>query len=154
MENTVFLAFIYEFHVSRDYFECHEIGEELWGDTAGHPPSKDNCYVVLLQFAVALYHWRRGNSLGARSIMVDLPQNIISVRTQITALGIDLVAFEQLLESLCIKLSTGAAYYDVDIPMTPELAQACSKEFNIAIDNFSKPSDFANELLIDRHLYI
>jgi hypothetical protein len=51
---------LYLFNVERDYFECHEVMEELWL-TEGRSPF----YQGLLQVAVALYHFRAGNISGA-----------------------------------------------------------------------------------------
>ena len=45
--DPLYIRFLYHFNVDRDYFECHEVMEEL------------------LQVAVALYHHRNGNVSGA-----------------------------------------------------------------------------------------
>ncbi|MCM0084259.1 DUF309 domain-containing protein [Geomonas sp. Red32] len=46
----------------REWFECHESLEELWVGSKGEIR---HFYQGLLQFAVALYHWRDGNYSGA-----------------------------------------------------------------------------------------
>ena len=58
-----YLSFLVHFHGTRDYFECHEILEEYWKETA--PKERDSHWVGLIQIAVALYHERRGNKQGA-----------------------------------------------------------------------------------------
>lgn len=45
-----------------DYFDAHEIWEELWQDC---PAADRRFYQSLIQAAVALYHWGRGNRVGA-----------------------------------------------------------------------------------------
>src|SRR5262245_40229242 len=45
-----------------DYFEAHEVWEELWGDTPG--PDK-RFYQGLIQAAVSLCHFCNGNVRGA-----------------------------------------------------------------------------------------
>ena len=45
-----------------DFFEAHEVWEDLWMDRAG--PEK-RFVQGLIQAAVALYHWARGNRPGA-----------------------------------------------------------------------------------------
>jgi uncharacterized protein len=48
-----------------DYFEAHEVWEELWHDTAG--PDR-RFYQGLIQAAVAVYHASNGNAAGARRL--------------------------------------------------------------------------------------
>lgn len=47
------------------FFECHEVVEQLWLETDG--PLKD-FYKGVIQAAVACYHWSRGNLLGALTL--------------------------------------------------------------------------------------
>lgn len=55
-----FVAFVGHFNVDRDYFECHELMEELWLENGRNPVLQG-----LLQAAVGQYHWRNGNRGGA-----------------------------------------------------------------------------------------
>ena len=48
-----------------DYYECHEVWEELWTEYRG--PSR-KFYQGLIQAAVALYHFGNGNIRGARKL--------------------------------------------------------------------------------------
>jgi uncharacterized protein len=48
-----------------DYFEAHEIWEELWQDCE---PEDRRFYQGLIQAAVAIYHWGNGNWRGARRL--------------------------------------------------------------------------------------
>ena len=48
-----------------DYYESHEVWEELWTDYRG--PSR-KFYQGLIQAAVALYHFGNGNIRGARKL--------------------------------------------------------------------------------------
>jgi predicted metal-dependent hydrolase len=59
-----YLAGIVEFNRG-DYFEAHEVWEELWHDTAG--PDR-RFYQGLIQAAVAVYHAVNGNARGARRL--------------------------------------------------------------------------------------
>jgi hypothetical protein len=61
---AAYLDYLFEFHATRDYFECHEILEEYWKSLPGSDPDRD-VWVGLIQLAVALYHHRRGNTSGA-----------------------------------------------------------------------------------------
>jgi predicted metal-dependent hydrolase len=56
----LYLEFIYYFNETRDYFECHEVMEELWLEEG-----RGLLYQGLLQIAVGLYHHRNGNVSGS-----------------------------------------------------------------------------------------
>ncbi|WP_010274801.1 DUF309 domain-containing protein [Paenibacillus senegalensis] len=58
--SPLYLAFLYFFNEERDYYECHEVLEELWMEEARSP-----LYQGLLQVAVALYHCRNDNWSGS-----------------------------------------------------------------------------------------
>ncbi|NGZ75693.1 DUF309 domain-containing protein [Saccharibacillus alkalitolerans] len=82
-------AFLVYFNRDRDYFECHEVLEELWLERG-----RDPLYSGLLQVAVALYHFRNGsvkrayNKIeGARKMMrsavrklSDYPADSLGIR--------------------------------------------------------------------------
>ncbi|WP_027085243.1 DUF309 domain-containing protein [Cohnella panacarvi] len=59
-----YLAFISYFNTERDYFECHEVMEELWLEEGRHPLLQG-----LLQAAVGLHHWHNDNFTGAVKLM-------------------------------------------------------------------------------------
>lgn len=44
------------------YFEAHEVWEEAW---RAAPAAERRFFQALIQAAVAVYHWNRGNSTGA-----------------------------------------------------------------------------------------
>ena len=48
-----------------DYYESHEVWEELWTEYRGHARKY---YQGLIQAAVALYHFGNGNIRGARKL--------------------------------------------------------------------------------------
>lgn len=51
-----------------DYFEAHEVLEDLW--VVEVAPLK-NYYKGLIQAAVAICHWQRGNHSGARKLYLS-----------------------------------------------------------------------------------
>ncbi|WP_114571565.1 DUF309 domain-containing protein [Exiguobacterium flavidum] len=77
--------FAFEFNVHQDYFECHEILEELW--QAGN--RTDDSLVGLIQLAVAQYHHRRGNEAGAMKTYPKAFQKIRQHAKTIRSYGID-----------------------------------------------------------------
>jgi predicted metal-dependent hydrolase len=54
-----------QFFNTRDFFEAHEVWEDLWMDCAG--PER-RFYQALIQAAVALYHFGNGNVRGATKL--------------------------------------------------------------------------------------
>ncbi|CAN7399002.1 DUF309 domain-containing protein [Paenibacillus sp. LjRoot56] len=58
--DRLYVAFLYYFNDQRDYFECHEVMEELWLEEGRNP-----LYQGLLQIAVGLYHHLNGNPSGS-----------------------------------------------------------------------------------------
>ncbi|GGG15293.1 DUF309 domain-containing protein [Paenibacillus abyssi] len=55
-----YIHFVVLFNVDEDYFECHEVMEELWLEEG-----RNLFYQGLLQVAVGLHHWRNDNYSGA-----------------------------------------------------------------------------------------
>ena len=56
-------------HFNREeYFEAHEVWEDLWNDCDS---SDRRFHQSLIQAAVALYHWTRGNAVGARRLFLS-----------------------------------------------------------------------------------
>ncbi|KPC99353.1 hypothetical protein LR69_02339 [Geobacillus sp. BCO2] len=60
MYPNAYIEYLVHFHSDRDYFECHEILEEHWKQDG-----RNKGWLVLIQMAVAFYHYRRGNTSGA-----------------------------------------------------------------------------------------
>ncbi|MDH6669872.1 DUF309 domain-containing protein [Paenibacillus glucanolyticus] len=56
----LYVAYLVYFNRDQDYFECHEVLEELWLEQ-----DRDPRYKGLLQVAVGLFHFRNNNVRGA-----------------------------------------------------------------------------------------
>ncbi|SFS77596.1 DUF309 domain-containing protein [Marininema halotolerans] len=81
--SPLYVQFLYHFNVDRDYFECHEVLEELWMEEGREP-----LFQGLLQVAVALYHHRNDNENGARKLLKGALEKLVDYPKD--ALGIDL----------------------------------------------------------------
>lgn len=55
-----YVDFLRYFNIEHDFFECHEVMEELWLEEGRKP-----LYQGLIQAAVGLYHFSYGNVTGA-----------------------------------------------------------------------------------------
>ena len=53
---------------AEDFFECHEVLEELWTETLDE---RKKFYQGLIQAAVALFHFGNGNLGGARKVYLS-----------------------------------------------------------------------------------
>ncbi len=62
--DPLYIAFLHYFNVKRDYFECHEVMEQLWLEEG-----RDPFFQGLLQVAVGLYHHRNGNIDGGVKLL-------------------------------------------------------------------------------------
>lgn len=116
----LYVEFVYYFNVERDYFECHEVMEELWLEEGRNP-----VFQGLLQIAVGLYHYRNGNVSGSIKLF---SQGIDKLENQPEVLhGIHvgkLVEESRTYVEKLQKLETEPFdFYDLDIEIAdPELA--------------------------------
>ncbi|WP_114166058.1 DUF309 domain-containing protein [Exiguobacterium sp. TNDT2] len=92
--STPFIQYTLLFECHADYFECHEVLEEAWQDGG----RKDLGYAALIQYAVAHYHARRGNTAGAKKSIAALQQKLTLAAADLEALGIDSAMFVRDLE--------------------------------------------------------
>ncbi|RKN85048.1 DUF309 domain-containing protein [Paenibacillus ginsengarvi] len=110
--DLLFVDFIYYFNVERDYFECHEVMEELWLEEGRNP-----LYQGLLQVAVALYHHRNGNVGGAIKLFSQGIEKLSFYPRQ--TMGIDLGKLVADAEAYLDKLlnidEEPCEFYDLDI---------------------------------------
>ncbi|OUN00549.1 MAG: hypothetical protein BAA02_09995 [Paenibacillaceae bacterium ZCTH02-B3] len=102
MEDPRFVAFVDHFNGDRDYFECHEVMEELWLDNGRDPVLQG-----LLQAAVGLYHWRNDNRAGAVKLFAGSLRKLAGAPAVLH--GLDLALLRECVRSsllaLCPKLA-------------------------------------------------
>jgi len=112
--DPLYLAGIEKFNEC-DYYESHEIWEELWTEYRG--PSR-KFYQGLIQAAVALYHFGNGNIRGARKLHASargylepyLPHH----------LGLDVAAFIRSFDG-CLAAVAASTGDDSAIELDPDL---------------------------------
>lgn len=110
----LYLAYLIYFNRDRDYFECHEVLEELWLEK-----QRDPLYKALLQVAVGLYHFRNANVRGGL-IMLRQSYEVLRGYPAVT-LGIDLAGLVQDVGEYAARLEAyneqPFPYYDLTIRM-------------------------------------
>ncbi|MCY9515866.1 DUF309 domain-containing protein [Paenibacillus apiarius] len=129
-----YIEYLLHFHGSRDWFECHEIMEELW--KAEPSAERKQWWLALVQIAVGLYHERRGNMAGAIKMLSSALSHARPVPW--CDLGLD---GERLLSQLQIKLTevnsalaagrrmqASPDYEEWNLPIAdPELRERCKE---------------------------
>ena len=119
LHHPLFIQYIIYFNKEKDYFECHEVGEEYWKSLA--PKDKTHPMTGWIQMAVGMYHWRRSNYPGAL-------RSFIRAKAKLTVPGIWVEGFDHpvLLEKLAesIEAVTDRKPFEAfDVPViSPELA--------------------------------
>ncbi|BBH19337.1 hypothetical protein Back11_06820 [Paenibacillus baekrokdamisoli] len=78
-----FVHFVVLFNVDADYFECHEVMEELWLEEG-----RSLLYQGLLQAAVGLHHWRNDNYSGAVKLFDQAENKLVQYPN--VRMGLDL----------------------------------------------------------------
>ncbi|QHT61760.1 DUF309 domain-containing protein [Paenibacillus lycopersici] len=109
-------SFLFEFHATRDYFECHELLEEYW---KAHPDDGfGDTWVGLIQLAVGAYHFRRDNRRGAVKMLGQSRRRLDPAR--LAELGIEGGELLELIDGALAGAERGAAFADVNIPLRDE----------------------------------
>lgn len=139
-----YLAFLAHFHIDHDYFECHELLEEHWKETDG---ARDSIWVGLIQSAVFLYHYRRGNKTGALR-MAQKSLRCLSHNVQaLVQLGIDPEPFLFSIRQTADQMKNGAPFEPITIPIADERLK---KEFKHFIATFEP--ELNERFLTDKHV--
>ncbi|MFD2371144.1 DUF309 domain-containing protein [Brevibacillus sp. GCM10020057] len=146
-----FLEYLVQFHVERDYFECHEILEEYWKSAPA--AERQPVWVGLIQIAVGLYHQRRGNLRGAEK-MLQSALNIVRRHQQdIRQLGLDSAALSQLLEDRLKEVTAGAPYRSLTLPIQDEaLRRAYEQACALRHAPVHCDSDMNDHYLLNKHM--
>lgn len=124
MYDRLYIEYLHYFNNEQDYYECHEVMEELWLQEG-----KNKLLQGLLQVAVGLYHFRNGNLSGAIKLFEQALAK--SEESWNGELGIKKEKLFQEVQVYLEKLyryeSTPFPFYDLTIEITdPHLAQLVS----------------------------
>lgn len=125
MYDRLYVLFLYYFNFERDYFECHEVLEELWLEEG-----RNALYQGLLQVAVGLYHFRNNNVSGARKLLTQAVQKLERYPAESLGIRLDRILEEskQYLSRLQSFATEPFEFYDLDIVIVdPALISALEK---------------------------
>jgi hypothetical protein len=114
---SLYLAGIEKFNAC-DYYESHEVWEELWTEYRG--PSRQ-FYQGLIQAAVALYHFGNGNIRGARKLHGSVHRYLEPYAPR--HLGLDVTSFlgsfDPCLAEVAASLQQGDEIVAMIVPVAP-----------------------------------
>lgn len=120
--DPLYVQYLAYFNRERDYFECHEVMEELWLEEGRSP-----LYQGLLQVAVGLYHARNDNISGAVKLLNQALDKLPHYPDHKLGIDLDEVVRQCRVYVEQLERSSGSgepfSYYDLDIAITdPALA--------------------------------
>lgn len=148
MYPKAYLEYLIYFHTSRDFFECHEVLEEYWKEE--EPNKRNTIWVGLIQLAVSLYHFRRGNYTGAKKL-IQKTQKILS-NEPIENIGIDKEMLLMQLKKLEIAIKNKDDYDDINLPINDiDLIRQCEAICKENALDWGAPSNFSDEFIINKH---
>lgn len=102
-----------------DYFESHELWEELWTEYRG--PSR-KFYQGLIQAAVALYHFGNGNIRGARKLHRSARDYLAPYEP--AHLGLDVTSFLRSFDTCLAEVAASTEDFpsiELDPDLLPEI---------------------------------
>lgn len=110
----LYLSYLVYFNRDRDYFECHEVLEELW-----LARERDPLYKALLQVAVGLYHCRNNNLRGGTMMLSGASAKLQEYPAE--TLGINLGKLVEEVKDYIRRLENSEeqafSYYDLTIEL-------------------------------------
>ncbi|MEH7222821.1 DUF309 domain-containing protein [Bacillus sp. JJ1566] len=144
-----FIDYLVHFHCDRDYFECHEILEEHWKEDP--VPERKPYWVGLIQIAVSLYHYRRGNIAGALKMMKSALTICKDQKSELVQLGFKVDEMIEVLQKEFHDIEIGTPYESIDLPLTDNLLAACISKATRTGKSWGEASDLSDEELIHKH---
>ncbi|HYG77958.1 MAG TPA: DUF309 domain-containing protein [Planctomycetota bacterium] len=126
---------------NRHFFECHEILEEQWMDSAG---IEKTFYQMIIHAAVAFVHWENGNRKGVLSLQHTFKLKAAAIPASIY-MGLDIPRFK---DDMCALIEPYRA--DMTLPLRP-LAEIVTP--TIHVTGFEPlPCDEHEMLILGRHI--
>jgi uncharacterized protein len=146
-----YVAYLAHFHGTRDYFECHELLEELWKQESS--PELRTIWHGLIQVAVSLYHERRGNQSGAVQMMEQALLRLSAAELPLA--GLNRETLVPVLNERLTRLKNPAeqeVYRDLILPVEDkgllDAAVQLSADWGY---QWGRPSPMLEDALIHRH---
>ena len=134
----------------RDYFECHEILEEYW--KRKDPGNKESIWVGFIQLAVANYHHRRTNFIGAKRTLEKAISIFKSQPEAVTQAGLKYTLLLKELNDRLSEIEKRAPYVSMLLPIQDSILLDESKHLCRQKEvDWGRHSDLTNDALVHRH---
>ena len=149
MFEQALIDYLIEFHAKRDYFECHEVLEERWKED--EKEHRQLYWVALIQVAVGIYHYRRGNLSGAQKMLERAVLKINATKQQLEQMGIHVRELVELIESQLDQIKKEISYESINLPLKESLMTACLAACQDQGIVFLQKSDLTDDYLLNKH---
>jgi len=150
MYPEAYINFLVYFHGNRDYFECHDVLEEHWQKNDEHKAVWNG----LIKLAVAFYHYRRHNFIGALKLMNKSLTILSNEPEALESLGLDPDRLLLTLKEQLKAIKEDQPYASINLPILDEkLLSQCKEKCRQMGLVWGAASDFSNSELIDKHLF-
>ncbi|SJZ71968.1 Predicted metal-dependent hydrolase [Cetobacterium ceti] len=108
--------FLNEYENKRDYFQCHEILEELWKEET-NCDTKEHPAVILLQIAVGAYHWENKNITGATKVLQGVLAHYGEVEVALEEIGFDSKKLKEVVENEIDSIKENKEFKHFSLPI-------------------------------------
>ncbi|MGL5989968.1 DUF309 domain-containing protein [Cetobacterium sp.] len=110
------MKFIEVFEIERDFFECHEILEEIWIEET-NCETKTHVAITLLLISVGLLHWKNGNYKGAQTVLKNSLNNYDEISSDILKLKIDVISLKEIIQKTILEIEMQKDYKEIYLPL-------------------------------------
>lgn len=129
--DRLYVQFIKLFNEERDFYQCHDVMEELWLEEGRKPLLQG-----LLQVAVGLHHFQNGNRSGAIKLLEAALHKLHAYPNMI--MGIDLQKLRIDAESFLVELQNSGGILP---PLRDITIQVVDHELIVSIAQCVLPED-------------
>lgn len=139
--NPLFVKFIVYFNENQDFFECHEVLEEFWKSFPDR--TKEHPLIGYILLSTAMYHWRRGNTIGAGRTLKKAISRLEIVIKENTSFS-DGINIESLVKNstfACQQIKNEQPFSTFSIEVTSTRIQSLIKEIKPSMDLLPYGSD-------------
>lgn len=147
LTNPLFVKFIVYFNNNQDFFECHEVLEDYWNTFPNR--TKDHPLTAYILLSTGMYHWRRGNTIGALRTLKKADRRMAMLDTTSSfANGIDF-------NNLCIQLKKSIKLIEKEQSFRAFPIQILSSEIKQLVNDLAESLvllPFGSDEVIHKHL--
>jgi predicted metal-dependent hydrolase len=142
------ILYLYEFHVTRDYYICHDYLEEWWFEI---DKPKHHLLGGFIQLAVGMYHYRRGSNNAARGLFEKALSKFIDNADKLIEYQVELSIIDDVRKLIDSDIDN--AFVDYNIPISKSLVQTVKAIAKSNNREMYQRSNLEDDQLINKHLH-